>query len=250
VERRDTPVIKYDGEHLEGRLNRRVVYELAIEAFFAALNDASLHLSLTIEAGQIVYVNNRTIAHHRAPFVDAADPNQRGEPILFFNDGMTECFLGLSESRDNFRMQQESPKAAPEAEALLCRHDHDLDLPVRSGKRAAQAGADRRICRVDPGIPDLVHRPEIAHVGDPELCPQELRFVAAAFGQQPIDLSQDLPGLCRDIGFLVVTNLAGEVNDAIVFHGLAHPWADMMAGRARHGLPPRMLCCLHWDYIA
>lgn len=103
------PYFKYDGKHLEGRLNRRVVYagyELAgerldaegcaaIEAFFDVLNDASLRLSLPMESGQVVYVNNRAIAHHRTPFVDAADPNRRRHLVrIYMRDHGPRSYLG------------------------------------------------------------------------------------------------------------------------------------------------------------
>ena len=54
---------------------------------------------------------------------------------------------------------------------LFRRHHHYFNFPVRSSKRAAQTGAHGRVVRINPGIPDVVHRREIAHVSDPELRP-------------------------------------------------------------------------------
>jgi alpha-ketoglutarate-dependent taurine dioxygenase len=115
------PYFEYDGARLKGRFNRRIVYaghelageplvaagRAAIEDFCGVLNDPSLRLSLKLEAGQVIYVNNSAVAHHRTPFVDSADPKQRRHLVrIYMRDHGPRRYLGpegmihLPESRD------------------------------------------------------------------------------------------------------------------------------------------------------
>jgi alpha-ketoglutarate-dependent taurine dioxygenase len=104
------PYFEHDGKFLKGRINRRVVYagyelvgeridavgRAAVDAFFELLDDPSLAYSLTLEAGQILYLNNRLIAHHRTPFVDAADPRQRRHLVrIYMRDDGLPSYLGV-----------------------------------------------------------------------------------------------------------------------------------------------------------
>jgi alpha-ketoglutarate-dependent taurine dioxygenase len=103
------PYFEYDGRQLKGRFNRRIVhagYEIAgetldddgrdaVDAFLDALDDPSLPVSFTLEAGQAVYVNNRMIAHQRTPFSDAADPAKRRHLVrIYMRDHGPRSYLG------------------------------------------------------------------------------------------------------------------------------------------------------------
>ncbi len=54
---------------------------------------------------------------------------------------------------------------------LFRRHHHDFHQVSRRGQVTAQTGADRRVFRIDPGIPNFIHGAEVAHVRDPQLGP-------------------------------------------------------------------------------
>jgi hypothetical protein len=103
------PIFEHDGMRLKARVNRRVVqagYELAgepfddegraaLDALFEILDDPSLGASFTLEAGQAVYLHNRTIAHHRTPFVDAPDPARRRHLVrIYLRDRGPRSYLG------------------------------------------------------------------------------------------------------------------------------------------------------------
>ena len=88
----------------------------------------------------------------------------------------------------------------------------------------------------DPGVPHLVHFVEAADVAQPDTGEQDLRLVAAGLAEQAVDLRQDLPGLRSDRRNGVVGDLAGEVDNAGVDHGLAHARADVKA--PDHASPP------------
>jgi len=103
------PYFEYDGERLKGRFNRRIVYagyELAgasfdrqgqdaVEAFLDILNDPSLAVPFRLEAGQIVYANNRTVVHHRTPFADSLDPAQSRHLVrIYMRDHGPRSYLG------------------------------------------------------------------------------------------------------------------------------------------------------------
>jgi alpha-ketoglutarate-dependent taurine dioxygenase len=103
------PYFEYDGKRLKGRFNRRIVhagYELAgepfdeagraaVEAFHAALDDPSLSAGFTLEAGQITYMNNRVVAHHRTAFTDADAPGMRRHLVrIYMRDKGPRSYLG------------------------------------------------------------------------------------------------------------------------------------------------------------
>jgi alpha-ketoglutarate-dependent taurine dioxygenase len=103
------PYFEYDGKQLKGRFNRRIVHaghEIAgeplddqgrdaVDAFLATLNDPSLATSFTLEAGQVVYLNNRVVAHHRTPFVDFESPEQRRHLVrIYMRDHGPRSYLG------------------------------------------------------------------------------------------------------------------------------------------------------------
>ena len=103
------PYFEYDGKTLKGRFNRRIVlagHEIAgvpldaaaisaIDAFFDTLNDPSLPVFLTLEAGQVLYVNNRVVVHHRTPFVDDNAPAKRRHLVrIYMRDHGPRSYLG------------------------------------------------------------------------------------------------------------------------------------------------------------
>lgn len=103
------PIFEYDGTRLRARVNRRVVhagYELAgerfddeghaaLDALFTILDDPTLSVSFTLHAGQVVYLHNRTIAHHRTPFVDARDPARRRHLVrIYLREQGPRSYLG------------------------------------------------------------------------------------------------------------------------------------------------------------
>ena len=96
---------------VKGRINRRVVYagyelagepidaagRAAIDAFFNLLDDPALAYPLTLEAGQILYLNNRLIAHHRTPFVDARAAQRRRHLVrIYMREDGSRNYLGVS----------------------------------------------------------------------------------------------------------------------------------------------------------
>ncbi len=103
------PYFEYDGKRLKGRFNRRIVqagYEIAgepldpdgsaaIDTFLETLNDPSLPVSFTLEAGQAVYVNNRVVVHHRTPFADFETPEKRRHLVrIYMRDHGPRSYLG------------------------------------------------------------------------------------------------------------------------------------------------------------
>jgi alpha-ketoglutarate-dependent taurine dioxygenase len=110
----DTPVnrfpyFEHDGTRLRGRFNRRIVhagYELAgepfdeagraaVAAFCEVLDDPALSAGFTLEAGQVAYMNNRVVAHHRTAFVDADAPDMRRHLVrIYMRDQGPRSYLG------------------------------------------------------------------------------------------------------------------------------------------------------------
>jgi len=110
----DTPVnrfpyFEFDGERLRGRFNRRIVYagyelagkpfdesgRAAVEEFHAVLDNPSLSAGYTMEAGQIAFMNNRTVAHHRTAFIDADAPASRRHLVrIYMRDEGPRSYLG------------------------------------------------------------------------------------------------------------------------------------------------------------
>ena len=120
------PIFEHDAERLKGRVNRRVVqagYELAgepfddegraaVDALFEVLDDPGLSASFTLEAGQIVYLHNRTIAHHRTPFIDADEPARRRHLVrIYLRDRGPRSYLG---TEGLTHAPRASSQAAPE----------------------------------------------------------------------------------------------------------------------------------------
>ena len=103
------PYFAFDGKRLKGRFNRRIVYEgyalaeeafddegeAALEAFVAILNDPALSVAFALEPGEIVYMNNRLIAHTRTPFVDHEDAARRRHLVrIYMRDHGPRFYLG------------------------------------------------------------------------------------------------------------------------------------------------------------
>jgi hypothetical protein len=103
------PIFERDGTRVKGRINRRVVEaghalageafddegRAAVDALYEVFEDSSLTMSFTLEAGQAVYLNNRTVAHHRTPFVDVTDPTRRRHLVrIYLREHGPRSYLG------------------------------------------------------------------------------------------------------------------------------------------------------------
>jgi alpha-ketoglutarate-dependent taurine dioxygenase len=103
------PYFEYSDGVLKGRFNRRIVYDgyklagkplddegrAAIETFSEILNDPSLPVSTTLGSGQAVFVNNRVVVHHRTPFIDAEEPQDRRHLVrIYMRDQGPRSYLG------------------------------------------------------------------------------------------------------------------------------------------------------------
>src|SRR5687767_11868255 len=62
-------------------------------------------------------------------------------------------------------------------------HAGDLDLELRHGELGLDRGAGRRLALGDPGFPFAVHGRVVGHVGEPDIGPEDLRFVRTALAQ-------------------------------------------------------------------
>ncbi len=102
------PYFEIDGGRLLARFNRRIVYggyeiagvpfdragQDALEAFVTILDDTALSISFTLGRGQIVYMNNRLIAHRRTPFSDAPKSGKRHLVRIYMRDRGPRFYLG------------------------------------------------------------------------------------------------------------------------------------------------------------
>jgi alpha-ketoglutarate-dependent taurine dioxygenase len=103
------PYLEIDGGRLLARFNRRIVYggyeiagvpfdqagQDALEAFLAILDDPALSISFTLGPGQIVYMNNRLIAHRRTPFSDSSEADRRRHLVrIYMRDHGPRHYLG------------------------------------------------------------------------------------------------------------------------------------------------------------
>ena len=104
------PVFSYDGREVRGRFIKWLLYkgyELtgepfdqsgqdAIETMFDIMSEPDRHVSFSLEAGQIQYVNNFRIAHRRTEYEDAKDgPQARRHLVrIFLRDEGRRTFMG------------------------------------------------------------------------------------------------------------------------------------------------------------
>ena len=104
------PVFRYDGEEVRGRFIKWLLYrgyELmgepfdqpgqdAIETMFDIMSEPDRHVSFSLEAGQIQYVNNFRIAHRRTEYEDATEePEARRHLVrIFLRDEGRRTFMG------------------------------------------------------------------------------------------------------------------------------------------------------------
>ena len=104
------PVFTYDGKEVRGRFIKWLLYrgyELtgepfdqsgqdAIETMFDIMSEPSRHVSLSLEAGQIQYLNNFRIAHCRTEYEDPTDdPEARRHLVrIFLRDEGKRSFMG------------------------------------------------------------------------------------------------------------------------------------------------------------
>jgi len=110
------PYFEFDGKRVRGRFNRRIVYagyelagetfdevgRTAVETFHSLLDDPDLSAGYTMEAGQIAYMNNRVVAHHRTAFVDDNDPGLRRHLVrIYMRANGPRHYLGAEGLRDS-----------------------------------------------------------------------------------------------------------------------------------------------------
>lgn len=104
------PVFSYDGDEVRGRFIKWLLYrgyELAgenfdqsgkdaIETMFDIMSEPSRHVSFSLAAGQIQYLNNFRLAHCRTGYEDATDdPDARRHLVrIFLRDGGKRSFMG------------------------------------------------------------------------------------------------------------------------------------------------------------
>ena len=104
------PVFSYDGKEVRGRFIKWLLYkgyELtgepfdqpgqdAIEMMFDTMSEPDRHVSFSLEAGQIQYLNNFRIAHCRTEYEDATDdPEARRHLVrIFLRDEGKRSFMG------------------------------------------------------------------------------------------------------------------------------------------------------------
>ena len=104
------PVFSHDGREVRGRFIKWLLYkgyELtgetfdqpgrdAIETMFDIMSEPDRHVSFSLEAGQIQYLNNFRIAHRRTAYEDAAgDPESRRHLVrIFLRDEGKRSFMG------------------------------------------------------------------------------------------------------------------------------------------------------------
>ena len=82
---------------------------------------------------------------------------------------------------------------------IKCGNNHNFDAEIRPRKLRLDTGTDRRILGVDPRRPDLVHRIALSDVRQPDLRPQQLRFIGAGLGEARIYAVEDLSGLALNV---------------------------------------------------
>ena len=104
------PVFSHDGKEVRGRFIKWLLYkgyELtgetfdqpgqdAIETMFDIMSEPDRHVSFSLEAGQIQYLNNYRIAHRRTAYEDATgDPEARRHLVrIFLRDEGRRSFMG------------------------------------------------------------------------------------------------------------------------------------------------------------
>ncbi len=102
------PYFELEDGRLRARFNRRIVYggyeiagipfdkagKDALEAFIAILDDPALSVSFTLAPGQVVYMNNRLIAHRRTLFNDASESGRRHLVRIYMRDRGPRYYLG------------------------------------------------------------------------------------------------------------------------------------------------------------
>src|SRR5437762_680410 len=103
---------------------------------------------------------------------------------------------------------------------LLRGSDHDLDQDLGPRKIGADAGAGRRVLRVDPLVPHRVHVAEERHVLDPQIGDQKVRFAGARLAQIMINALEDLRRLPLDVLARIAGGQYAEI-DRVAAHDAA-----------------------------
>ena len=116
---------------------------------------------------------------------------------------------------------------------------HDLDIePGRRQPGGFDTGPARGLPRRDPGIPHRVHLVVVVHAVEPDCRRQQFALIGTTGREQPVDTGADVPGLLGDAFPLGVDrDLPGEIDRAVMDHGLAHPRADVVTLNAHDFVP-------------
>ena len=103
------PVFQYDGTHLDGRVNRRLLqvgYELmnepmddegvaALDALFRVMEDPETNFAFQLEAGQLQYLHNWRVVHQRSAYEDHDDPELKRHLVrIFLRDEGARSYMG------------------------------------------------------------------------------------------------------------------------------------------------------------
>ncbi|NKB59740.1 MAG: hypothetical protein GKS00_25775 [Alphaproteobacteria bacterium] len=103
------PIFTFDGTHLDARVNRRLLqvgHELmnepmddegaaALDALYRLMDDADMHFTFQLEAGQVQYLHNWRCAHERTDYMDYEDPEKRRHLVrIFLRDQGARSYMG------------------------------------------------------------------------------------------------------------------------------------------------------------
>ena len=103
------PIFTYDGNSLNARFNKRLVYkgyELAgeridavggeaLEAMHNLMSEPENHFSFELAAGQLQYMNNFGIAHRRTKYEDYDEPDKKRHLVrIFLRDNGHRTYMG------------------------------------------------------------------------------------------------------------------------------------------------------------
>src|SRR5690606_10214652 len=90
-------------------------------------------------------------------------------------------------------------------------------------------GASRSGARGQPAVPDLVHACVVSQIAQMDQRRKQMRPVCAGFGQKPVDMGQRFASLLADIAGKIISQLARQINGALVDHYVAVTKLGMQA---------------------
>jgi alpha-ketoglutarate-dependent taurine dioxygenase len=103
------PIFKYDGIHLNSRVNRRLIevgHELmsepidaeglaALDVLYDIMNESEINFSFQLEAGQVQFLHNWRCVHQRTDYEDYEDPLKRRHLVrIFLRDEGARSYMG------------------------------------------------------------------------------------------------------------------------------------------------------------